>query len=64
MSIEEIEKFDFNLNISRYVSAAGVEDEVDLNGVYQDLLAIDQKIKAATAKHNKFLKALGLPLLP
>jgi hypothetical protein len=25
---------------------------------------IEEEIKAATAKHNEFLKELGLPLLP
>ena len=62
--MEEIEKNDFNLNISRYVSTAEAEDETDLNAVHVELVAIDERIKAATAKHNAFLTELGLPLLP
>jgi type I restriction enzyme M protein len=64
VSMEEIGKNDFNLNISRYVSTAVAEEEVDLMAVHAELLALDQKIKDATQKHNAFLKELGLPLLP
>lgn len=64
VGMAEIEKNDFNLNISRYVSTTEAEDEIDLNAVHQELAAVDQKIKAATASHNAFLKELGLPLLP
>ena len=64
VGMEEIEKNDFNLNISRYVSTSEAEDETDLKTVHAELVAIDQKVKAATEKHNAFLKELGLPLLP
>lgn len=64
VSMEEIEKNDFNLNISRYVSTAEDEEEIDLTKVHAELVALDQKIKTATLQHNDFLKELGLPLLP
>ena len=64
VSMAEIEKNDFKLNISRYVSTTEAEDEIDLDAVHQELAAVDQKIKAATASHNAFLKKLGLRLLP
>ena len=64
VSMEEIEKNDFNLNISRYVSTAVAEDEVDLNVVHQQLADIETEIAKAKDKHNTFLKELGLPLLP
>lgn len=64
VSMEEIEKNDFNLNISRYVSTAEAEEEIDLAKVHAELVELDQKIKTATQKHNEFLKELGLPLLP
>ncbi|RTQ34802.1 type I restriction-modification system subunit M [Variovorax gossypii] len=64
VSMEEIEKHDFNLNISRYVSTAEAEEEIDLRAVHADLMALDQKIRAATQRHNEFLKQLRLPLLP
>ena len=64
VEMKEIEKNDFNLNISRYVSTAEAEDEIDLTAVHQELVALDKKIKEATAQHNKFLKELGLPPLP
>jgi len=64
VSMEEIERNDFNLNISRYVSTAEAEEEIDLAKVHAELAALDQKIKTATQRHNKFLKELGLPGLP
>ncbi len=64
VSMEEIEKNDFNLNISRYVSTAEAEEEIDLSKVHAELVALDQKIRTATRQHNDFLKELGLPLLP
>lgn len=63
VSMEEIEKNDFNLNISRYVSTAVTEEEVDLKKVNGDLVVLEQKIVEARNKHNKFLKELGLPPL-
>jgi type I restriction enzyme M protein len=64
VSMEEIEKNDFNLNISRYVSTAEAEEEINLSKVHAELVALDQRIKTATQQHNEFLKELGLPLLP
>ena len=64
VGIEEIEKNDFNLNISRYVSTAVAEEEIDLKAVHDQLVDIEKDIKQAKDKHNTFLKELGLPLLP
>jgi type I restriction enzyme M protein len=64
VDMAEIEKNDFNLNISRYVSTAVAEEEVDLAAVHAKLVALDAEIAAATRKHNAFLAELGLPLLP
>jgi type I restriction enzyme M protein len=64
VSMEEIEKNDFNLNISRYVSTTGAEEEIDLLAVHAELVTLDQKIKTAAQQHNEFLGKLGLPLLP
>ncbi|MFO7228757.1 type I restriction-modification system subunit M, partial [Pseudomonas aeruginosa] len=64
VDMEEIEKNDFNLNISRYVSTAEAEEIIDLKAIHEELVSIDQSIKKVTKKHNEFLSALGLPLLP
>ncbi len=64
VSMEEIEKNDFNLNISRYISTAKEEEEVDLGAVNTDLENLEKKVQAAKSKHNEFLAQLGLPLLP
>jgi type I restriction enzyme M protein len=59
-----IEKNDFNLNISRYISTAVREEEIDLAATHGELKEIEETIQNATAKHNGFLKDLGLPALP
>lgn len=64
VEMAEIEKNDFNLNISRYISTAVGEVEIDLSALHADLVEIENTIQTATAKHNEFLKQLGLPLLP
>ncbi|WP_434675672.1 type I restriction-modification system subunit M [Pseudomonas sp. D3-10] len=64
VSMQELEKNDFNLNISRYVSTAVAGEEIGLTAVHAELVALDRKIEMATDKHNQFLKELGLPLLP
>lgn len=63
VSIEEIAKNDYNLNITRYVSTTEVERQIDLKDVNLRLNGpegINAKIKAATALHNSFLRELGL----
>ena len=62
--ITEIEANDYNLNISRYISTAISEVEIDLAVVNVTLLEIEQRIDESTKKHNQFLQELGLPLLP
>jgi type I restriction enzyme M protein len=64
VSMERIAAEDYNLNISRYVSTAVMEEEVDLEAINAELEALEQKIVSATKKHNKFLKELGVQLLP
>lgn len=62
--MEEIEKNDYNLNISRYVSAAQPVERIDLKTVHGELVSLEDKIKGATFRHNDFLAELGLPALP
>jgi len=64
VGMEEIEKNDFNLNISRYVSTAVGDAEIDLAATHLDLVEIDKTIAAAKQKHNAFLIELGLKPLP
>ena len=62
--MDEIEANGFNLNISRYISTATAEPEIDLAATHARMLEIERAVKQATAKHNTFLKELGLPPLP
>jgi type I restriction enzyme M protein len=64
VAMAEITKNDYNLNISRYISTATAEEEIDLQAVNSELGAIEQAISAARENHNSFLKELGLPSLP
>jgi type I restriction enzyme M protein len=64
VDMDEIKKNDFNLNISRYISTAVGEAEIDLTATNQTLVDIQKSIKAATENHNGFLKELGLSPLP
>ena len=64
VGMAEIEKNDFNLNISRYISTAVGEAEIDLAATHGELLEIEKAIAAAKQKHNGFLKELGLSPLP
>ncbi len=61
VSMEEIEKNDYNLNISRYVSISTSAEMIDLQAVNNQLIAIEDKIAASKNTHNQFLKELELP---
>lgn len=65
VSLEEIEReHDFNLNISRYVSTAEAEPELDLGLVHRQLADLQEQAQSAARRHNSFLEELGLPPLP
>lgn len=64
VGMDEIDKHDFNLNISRYVSTAQDEVEIDLAAAHEKLIDIEQQIRDARARHNVFLMELGLSPLP
>jgi len=64
VSMEEIEKNDYNLNISRYVSTALPERKIELEVVNKELVDLEKNIVKATKKHNSFLSELGLAPLP
>lgn len=64
VSMEEIEKNNFNLNISRYISTAIAASEIDLQAVNETLVDVQQQITRTRQTHNQFLQELGLPLLP
>ena len=64
VSMQEIEKNEFNLNISRYISTSTADKEIDLQEVHKNLVEIEKDIVKYTKEHNEFLKELGLSLLP
>ena len=46
------------------VGPSTTEEEIDLAATHRELLEIEESIQTATARHNEFLKELGLPPLP
>ena len=60
VSMDEIEKNGYNLNISRYVSTSEDEVQIDMEAVNNKLTSINESIKENTEKHNVYLKELGL----
>lgn len=60
VSLEEIKKNRYNLNISRYVSVEPIEELINLDEVNIDLVAINKEIEDLTAKFNADLADLGL----
>src|SRR5690242_11225261 len=64
IGMEQIAEEGYNLNISRYISTAEQEIEIDLSATHDELIEIEKQIRESTAKHNAFLKELGLSLLP
>ena len=64
VEMKEIEANDFNLNISRYISTAEAETEIDLAATHRELEEVEDAIRKSTAKHNEFLRELGLSPLP
>lgn len=64
VSMDEIEKNGYNLNITRYVSTAPEEKIIDMNEVMKELKEVEEEIKQAKDIHNMFLDELGLERLP
>lgn len=60
VSMEEIADNGYNLNITRYVSLAQQEAPIDLEAVHTKLSDINNRLIDAKAKHNAFLKELGV----
>jgi type I restriction enzyme M protein len=63
VSLTEIRDNEFNLNITRYVSLAKEEEQVDLKANHDQLIKIEADIASSREKLNVFLAELGLDLL-
>lgn len=61
VTMDEIIKNEFNLNISRYVSTSLDEEVIDLKEVNKKLVDLEKDMNKARDLHNKFLEELGLP---
>ena len=57
----EIKTNDYNLNISRYVSTAKPETEINLADVHAELVEINERMNKAADAHNQYLEELNLP---
>ena len=60
VSLKEIRDNDYNLNITRYVSLAQEEVQIDLTENHKQLVGIEKSIKESKDKLNVYLRELGL----
>jgi type I restriction enzyme M protein len=60
VSIDDIEKDGYNLNVSRYVSTQEPEKEIDLNALHAQLVDLDIESARLKARMNVFMDELGL----
>ena len=60
--MEEIETNGYNLNISRYISTAQAEEEIDLQAVNTGLVTLAQNIETARISTMRSSKSWALPL--
>lgn len=60
VSLKEIQENDYNLNITRYVSLAQEEVQINLDENYAKLEEIENSINESRTKLNVYLKELGL----
>lgn len=60
VKLKEIADNDYNLNISRYVSLAQEEAQIDLVANHAEIVNLDKTIAEAKTKLNGYLKELGL----
>ena len=63
VSLKEIRDNDYNLNITRYVSLAKEEEQIDLVANHAQLTKIEADIQESKERLNVFLKELGLETL-
>jgi len=62
--MERIAEEGYSLNISRYISTAVAEEEIDLAATQRNLIEIENKIRDAAERHNAFLAELRLDPIP
>ena len=59
VDVAEIEKNDFNLNITRYIETAEAEEKVDVAAAVAKLRELEKARAEAEARMNGFLRGLG-----
>ena len=64
VDMDEIRENDYNLNITRYISTAKPEKQIDLAETHRKLVQSEEQVHTFLQQHNTFLDELGLPALP
>ena len=59
MPVAEIERNDWNLNITRYVDTAEEEERIDMAAAVRKLRELERERAAAEATMNRYLAELG-----
>ena len=58
--MEEIKENDYNLNIPRYVDTFEEEEKVDIEKVAEEIIKVEEDMKAIDEKIKKFCEELGI----
>lgn len=59
VTLEEIAKNDYNLNVTRYVDVTEPEEKIDVKKAYAELKSAEQKRKETEKQLDEYLKVLG-----
>lgn len=59
VTLEDIKKNDYNLNITRYVDTSEEEEEIDIEAVIGRISKREKELEASKDKLNSFLQQLG-----
>jgi type I restriction enzyme M protein len=59
VGLEEVERNDWNLNISRYVETTDAAEKIDVSHALAKLRELERKRGEAEARMNAFLRELG-----
>jgi type I restriction enzyme M protein len=60
VDVKEVEENDYNLNISRYIDTAEVEEEIDLRAVQSRIEALEERERVIDERLLTFLNELGI----
>jgi type I restriction enzyme M protein len=58
VSVKELEAQDFSLNVTLYVAQEEVQEDIDIEKEWKELLALEEELRATKGKIEKDLKEI------